>query len=247
MQVRKTKQQIDAETAVEKLTEVAEMRVLSNLAAKMKEQPAVRLKLSKDARRPQLEVDHQDAVTGMGLLMSALGSCDPDFVNGMVRQLLSLNTYGEEVDLNRVNFMLSLIKGFAPTDQLEAMLAMQMAAVHVSTMKVAKRLDRSENVIEQDSTVRAFTKLARTFASQMEARTRYRAGAEQKVTLQQVSVGDGGQAIVGNVTQAPLGDGSEKDAAPPRSAFTASNVVPIPKREESRKRTPVRVRRTAPQ
>jgi hypothetical protein len=66
------------------------------------------------------------------------------------------------------------------------MLAMQMAAVHETTMMVARRLDRSENMIELDSTEHAFNKLTRTFASQMEALTRYRAGAEQMVTLQQV-------------------------------------------------------------
>ena len=35
----------------------------------------------------------------------------------------------------------------------------------------------------------------------MEALKRYRAGGEQKVTVQHVSVSEGGQAIVGNVTQ----------------------------------------------
>ena len=37
---------------------------------------------------------------------------------------------------------------------------------------------------------------------QMEALKRHRTGGEQKVTVQHVSVGEGGQAIVGNVTQA---------------------------------------------
>ncbi len=43
----------------------------------------------------------------------------------------------------------------------------------------------------------------RTFATQMETLKRYRTGGEQKVTVQHVSVSEGGQAIVGNVTQAP--------------------------------------------
>jgi hypothetical protein len=37
----------------------------------------------------------------------------------------------------------------------------------------------------------------------MEALKRYRTGGEQKVTVQHVSVSEGGQAIVGNVTQGP--------------------------------------------
>jgi len=242
MRVRKTKQQIDAETAVEEIMGAAVKRTLSKLAGKMKERPEVRLRLSKDTRRPQLEIDHKDDFIGIGLLMSALGSCDSDFVHGMVGQLAWLNTYGEKLNLDRVNFMLSIIKGIEPRDQLEAMLAMQMAAVHQATMMVARRFDRSENVMEQDSTERAFNKLARTFAGQMEALTRYRAGGKQKVTLQQVSVSDGGQAIVGNVTQAPDGNGSEKRAVSSRPAFTSPNVVPMPKIENSMKRTPLTMR-----
>jgi hypothetical protein len=37
----------------------------------------------------------------------------------------------------------------------------------------------------------------------IEALKRYRTGGEQKLTVQNVSVNDGGQAIVCNVTQAP--------------------------------------------
>lgn len=152
-----------------------------------------------------------------------------------------MNRYDDDkVNLRRVNFMLSIIKGIEPRDQLETMLAMQMAAVHETSMMVARRLDRSKSVVEQDSTERAFNKLARTFASQMEALTRKRAGAEQKVTLQQVSVTDGGQAIVGNVTQAPRENVPEASAA-----FTATNVVPMPNIEEGKKRASFKARRTA--
>ena len=45
---------------------------------------------------------------------------------------------------------------------------------------------------------------------QMETLKRYRTGGEQKVTLQHVSVSEGGQAIVGNVTQPAGSTASEK-------------------------------------
>jgi hypothetical protein len=61
-------------------------------------------------------------------------------------------------------------------------------------------------------TERALNKLARTFAMQMEALKRYRTGGEQKVTVQHVSVSEGGQAIVGNVTQAAGERALEKPA-----------------------------------
>jgi hypothetical protein len=95
--------------------------------------------------------------------------------------------------------MLSLVKGVKPTDQVEAMLAAQMAAVHMATMTFARRLAHVQTIPQQDSAERAFNKLARTFAAQVEALKRYRTGGEQKVTVEHVTVNEGGQAIVGNV------------------------------------------------
>jgi hypothetical protein len=122
------------------------------------------------------------------------------------------------------------------------MLAAQMAVVHVASMMMGFRLVHSENVLEQDSTERPFNKLARTFSMQMEALKRYRTGAEQKVTLQNVSVADGGQAIVGNVTQVPREKDKEQTAAPP-PAPTDSNVVPMPVMGKGKEHDPLSVRR----
>lgn len=88
----------------------------------------------------------------------------------------------------------------------------------------------------------AFNKLTRTFAMQMEALKRYRSGAEQKVTLQHVSVAEGGQAIVGNVTQAPRENGQEKAATPPPT-LPDTNVVPMPSMGKSKEHDPLSVRR----
>ena len=93
----------------------------------------------------------------------------------------------------------------------------------------------------------AFNKLTRTFAMQMEALKRYRSGAEQKVTLQHVSVAEGGQAIVGNVTQAPRENGQEKavqeKAATPPPTLPDTNVVPMPSMDKSKEHDPLSVRR----
>ena len=95
--------------------------------------------------------------------------------------------------------MLSVVKGVEPKDQVEAMLAAQMAVVHMATMTFAHRLAHVDNIPQQDSAERAFNKLARTFAAQVEALKRYRTGGEQRVTVEHVHVHSGGQAIVGTV------------------------------------------------
>ena len=119
--------------------------------------------------------------------MEALASADWDFLHGILNQLANASAHGQDIDERGLNFMLSVIKGIEPRDQLEAMLAAQMAAVHMASMTFARRLADVKDP-HPDSAERAFNKLTRTFAMQMEALKRYRAGAEQKVTLQHVSV-----------------------------------------------------------
>ena len=62
--------------------------------------------------------------------------------------------------------MLAMVKGIKPRDQIECMLAAQMAAVHVATMAFTRRLAHRDK--QQDS-AGSFNKLARTFAAQIAA------------------------------------------------------------------------------
>ncbi len=136
------------------------------------------------------------------LLMEALGTVSIDFVYGLLSQLADASSPGREINEDRLNFMLAVVKGIKPKDQLEAMLGAQMAAIHLAIMSFVRQLPQVQTLPQQDSAERALNKLARTYTTQMEALKRYRTGGEQKVTVQHVSVSEGGQAIVGNVTQA---------------------------------------------
>ena len=129
-----------------------------------------------------LDYDHPDRGTGWLTLVNALGSSDTDFANGLLKQLVSITTAGQEPDCATANFALSVVKGLAPRDEMESMLAAQMAAVHMATMTFARRLAHVDNIPQQDSASNAFNKLARTYAMQMEALKRYRTGGEQRVS-----------------------------------------------------------------
>ena len=120
---------------------------------------------------------------------------------GLLTQLSKATSGGQNIDEADLNFMVSVIKGIEPRDQVESMLAAQMAAVHMAMLRFIQHLPRIENLPQQDSAERAINKFARTFTAQVEALKRYRTGGEQKVTVQHVSVSEGGQAIVGHVTQ----------------------------------------------
>jgi hypothetical protein len=165
-------------------------------------QLAPRLKIRKNGAAATIELDHPDATVGAALLAEALGTADVDFVEGLVRQIADAAGPHRQFKEGELNFMLSVVKGATPRDQFEAMLATQMAAVHMAAMRLGRRLAEVDSAPERDSIASAFNKCARTFASQLEALKRYRTGGEQKVTKQHVSANEGGQAIVGNVTQA---------------------------------------------
>ena len=74
-----------------------------------------------------------------------------------------------------------------------------MAVVHLNVMTMARRLAQADTLQRQDAHERALNKLARTFSAQVEALRRYRGGGEQRMIVEHVNVGEGGQAIIGNV------------------------------------------------
>jgi hypothetical protein len=98
---------------------------------------------------------------------------------------------------------MAMAQGIEPQDEVEGMLAVQMAAIHSATMTFAERLSRSTTVAGSESYERSLNRLARTFTAQIEALKRYRAKGEQRVVVehQHVHVYPGGQAVVGTVNQ----------------------------------------------
>ncbi len=84
------------------------------------------------------------------------------------------------------------------------MLATQMTTVHNLTMDMTSRFREGEQTLDWASYyVDGINKLMRTYTTQMEALNNYRNKGKQQITVkhQHVNVNDGGQAIVGDVTQ----------------------------------------------
>lgn len=109
--------------------------------------------------------------------------------------------------LDQRDFVMVAIRDLAPRDAVERMLAVQMVATHVATIRAARWMAKSENLPQIEAHYTGFTKLARTYAAQVEAMRKHRTGGEQKVIVQHVTVAEGGQAIVGNVQHGGRGDG----------------------------------------
>jgi hypothetical protein len=146
-------------------------------------------------------IGHPDPELGEQLMANALGVADRDAMDGILRQLLRASASGGGPDEVNLSFMISMVKSLKPRDSVEAMLVAQMVSVHVMAMRCAQHLATAQDIAQHDSAARALGRLARTFPAQIEALNRYRSHGEPAINVQNVSVGHGGNAIVGNVTQ----------------------------------------------
>ncbi len=144
-------------------------------------------------------------------LLDALATGDAAFGLGILGQLANVASFGQEVVGDDLDFALSVVKAIGPQDELEALLATQMAAVHINVMAMARNLRQARDIELRDSASNTFNKLARTFATQVEALKKYRSTGEQSIRVQHVTV-SAGQAVVG-ISQGGGGGGGPHESA----------------------------------
>ena len=136
-----------------------------------------------------------------GRLKKALGTGSSDFVNASLHQLQAAAQFpGSGISETGINAALAMIEGFAPQNEVEAALAVQMACTHIATMSVLARLGPGGG--PEDRAVRlasAVARLVRAFTNQFEAYRRLRHGGDQYVRVEHVHINEGAQAVIGNV------------------------------------------------
>ena len=113
--------------------------------------------------------------------------------------LSALNALGVKDELYHT-FVCAIFAELEPRDAAEAMLIAQMAATHTLMTSLAGRAADQTSIINRESQERSMTRLSRTYLAQMDGLKKYRAKAQQTVRVERVTVHEGGQAIVGDVT-----------------------------------------------
>jgi hypothetical protein len=158
-------------------------------------------------------------------LMAAFGTKDKDFFEGLLKQLGRVKSQAAEPAGETFGFLLSVVKNAQPRNELEAMLLAQMATCHKILMDMTSRLNDPEEH-------RLFLKTMKTFADLKETFDRGRKVTENSFMVQNMTVKDGGQAIVGNVTQRSTQPNEGKTAASPPPP-TEAPAVPLARIDES--------------
>jgi hypothetical protein len=127
------------------------------------------------AESARIIIDHQDETVGQMLLMDAIGTADPEFFEGLIVQLAAVADDGPATERG-LNFIFSVVEDVRPRNQLEAMLAAQMAVVHLATMEYARQILHIQFEGQLEVVERTLNKLCRTFAAQLDALQRHRMG-----------------------------------------------------------------------
>lgn len=201
----------------------AEQRILDQQAAKR----LARGPLTHMAEDPKTSiigiVDHADPEVGGDLYMAALGTTDWDFGKLITAHLASLSTDmsgSARVDNASFKSHQAMVQGIGPIDEIESLLAVQMAAIHSATMMMAGRLRAEKRIDVSESYERSLNRLARTFTAQVEALKRHRTRGVQKVIVQHVQVNEGGQAVVAG----EMNRGGAKNEGQPHGRDDSANA-----------------------
>jgi len=141
-------------------------------------------------------------------LSEALGTADRELAFDLLVQVSHTVPDGDSE--SKLNRPLAALHGIQPANTLEGLLAVQMVGVHNLAMTfMGRAVGKDQRVDVLDHYVNWATRLLRTFVAQTEALNRLRGKGTQTVVVKHVNVHEGGQAIVGTVTQNRLVEGGE--------------------------------------
>jgi len=133
-------------------------------------------------------------------LVKQIGAEDiaTDVINAIMSPLMNLiTTQGEDTE-SAFNKAITLIAASDPKNQLELMLATQLAMTHITLGKSAQLLDRNYSQVKSTNSLgNLYTKLSRLGIDQINTLERMKGKGQQKIIVEKVNIEAGGQAAIG--------------------------------------------------
>ena len=182
---------------------------------------------------------HTDVQGWGNHLKDAFGTASTEFAAAEMDRLV--NALGSAPKECALDAALACIGAAQPKDEIEAMLAVQMAVTHAHVMDFMGRAKRAKEIPQFESAGNMAVKLLRTFIAQAETLAKLRRGGQQTVRVEHVHVYPGGQAVVGNVTHQPNtggGGGGEKENVGRPHAIGYSPGTPMQSPDKERRIVP---------
>lgn len=163
-----------------------------------------RLETDKDGSVVEIGPLHGDRDGWLARLDDLFGSRGRQFPLAQLNHILKFARGSDgKYDEAKANALLAAVDGVRPANEVEAMLALQMAVTHDLAMQALMRAQRVDQIPQYESAGGMAVRLLRTFTAQVEALAKLQRGGEQVVRV--VHVHPGGQAVVGNVVTAGAG------------------------------------------
>ena len=123
----------------------------------------------------------------------------PDVVKTIMSPLINLIANRDDDDAGGAfNKSITLIAASDPKNQLELMLATQLAMTHITLGKSARLLDQNYKDVQTiNSLGNLYTKLSRLGIDQINTLERIKGKGQQKIIVEKVNIEAGGQAAIG--------------------------------------------------
>jgi hypothetical protein len=133
-------------------------------------------------------------------LIKQIGAKDiaTDVINSIISPLINLiTTQGDDTE-SAFNKSITLIAAADPKNQLELILATQLAMTHITLGKSAQLLDRNYSQAKSPNSFgNLYTKLSRLGIDQINTLERMKGRGQQKIIVEKVNIEAGGQAAIG--------------------------------------------------
>jgi len=171
-----------------------------------------------DRRELAPPIDEGEAIAIKKFLAQATGVKDPDLAVSIIGQASCIQAaWPFSSNTERIQAATKMMLEIRPENLMEALLATQMISIHHAALSCLMRTGFPVKSVEDaDVYARVATRLMRLSMEQMEAMAKLKGKtSRQKVTVEQVHVHEGGQAIVGAVSTSSKAESGEE--APPTS------------------------------
>ena len=160
--------------------------------------------MAKRSRTKKQLAPRVEPVESVDILEQATGTDVPHLQQRLMNQLYETlwtpDGLSDDERLARTGSAISLLQDIKPSGAIESMLATQMVATHHAAMDCFRRaIIRGQTVEGRDQNLKHAEKLLSIYSRQIEVLDKHRGKGQQKMTVEQVNVAAGGQAMVGNI------------------------------------------------
>ncbi|MCJ2092785.1 hypothetical protein MKK67_09765 [Methylobacterium sp. J-072] len=186
---------------------------------------SVKLRASEEGEPMRLGAPTADVGGWAARVNDAVGGASVSFGQTQLRHMSRIALAQPETAESATNSMLSAVEAVRPENEVEGMLAVQMATTHQAAMQALGKACQTSAPDVAETMGNLANKLMRTYTQQVEALAKLRRGGEQTVRVEHVHVYEGGQAIVGNVT-GPTARGYLENGSQPH-ALTGSAALAV--------------------